>query len=76
MAFLPQFIGPADSVFVKSMLLTSIQFGIGIVWLIILSFMIFRIKRYLTTGPTRRILNTISGSVLIAFGIKLGIQRS
>jgi len=74
MAFLPQFIGPADSVFVKSMLLTSIQFAIGIVWLVILSFTIFKIKRYLTTGPTRRILNTISGSVLIAFGIKLGIQ--
>ena len=47
-----------------------------LVWLGILSCMIFRIKRYLTTGPTRRILNTISGSVLIAFGIKLGIQRS
>jgi len=74
MAFLPQFIGPDDSVFVKSMLLTSIQFAIGIVWLVTLSFTIFRIKRYLTTGPTRRILNTISGSVLIAFGIKLGIQ--
>jgi len=74
MAFLPQFIGPADSVFIKSMLLTSIQFAIGIVWLIILSSMIFRIKHYLTTGPTRRILNTISGSVLIAFGVKLGIQ--
>ncbi len=74
LAFLPQFIGPADSVFVKSMLLTSIQFAIGIVWLVTLSFTIFRIKHYLTTGSTRRILNTISGSVLIAFGIKLGIQ--
>jgi len=74
MAFLPQFISPSDPVFIKSMLLASIQFGIGIVWLIILSFMIFRIKSYLTAGPTRRILSTISGSVLIAFGVKLGFQ--
>ena len=74
MAFLPQFIGPSDPVFIKSMLLASIQFGIGIAWLLILSFMIVRIKNYLTAGPTRKILNTISGSVLIAFGVKLGIQ--
>ena len=73
-AFLPQFIGPSDPVFIKSMLLASIQFGIGITWLIILSFLFFKIKNYLTTGPTRKILNTLSGSVLIAFGVKLGIQ--
>ncbi len=74
MAFLPQFIGPSDPVFIKSMLLASIQFGIGITWLLILSIMIFRIKNCLTAGPIRKALNTLSGSVLIAFGVKLGIQ--
>lgn len=74
LAFLPQFIGPSDPVFFKSMLLASVQFGIGIIWLTLLSCLFFRIQSYLTAGSTKKVLGTLSGGVLVAFGIKLGLE--
>ena len=75
LAFFPQFINPGDPVFIKTMFLASIQFAIGISWLVMLSFFVSRIKNYIGKPSIKRILDTLSGSILIAFGIKIGLQN-
>jgi RhtB (resistance to homoserine/threonine) family protein len=75
LAFLPQFIGPGDPVFAKSVLLASIHFAEGILWLSILTLFLGRMRKWLTRPKVQRILETTSGAVLIAFGIKLATAR-
>lgn len=74
MAFLPQFIAPTDPIFIKTFALTLLQFAIGISWLTTLSLLFFRVGKYAKSTLINRALNIISGSVLITFGLKLGLE--
>ncbi|MBW2081466.1 MAG: LysE family translocator, partial [Deltaproteobacteria bacterium] len=76
LAFFPQFINHGDPVFVKTMFLASIQFVIGISWLIMLSFFVSQVKNYIEKPSIKKALDTLSGSILIAFGIKIGLQNN
>lgn len=75
LAFFPQFINHGDPVFIKTMFLASIQFVIGISWLIILSFFVSHIRNYIEKPSIKRTLDTLSGGILIVFGIKIGLQK-
>ena len=75
LAFFPQFINHGDPVLIKTMFLASIQFLIGISWLIMLSFFVSHIKDYVEKPSIKMALDTLSGGILIAFGIKIGLQK-
>lgn len=75
LAFLPQFIGPDDPVFQKSVLLASIHAVEGIIWLSFISLFLHRIKAIIRRPKVRKIIEGISGTVLIGFGIKLGMEQ-
>jgi len=75
LAFLPQFISPQDWVFGKSVLLASIHFTQGIVWYSILIFFLGRMRALLTKPRVRQVLEAISGAILVAFGLRLAVER-
>jgi len=75
LAFLPQFIGADDPVFQKSVLLASIHAVEGIIWLSFISLFLNRIKAIIRRPKVRKIIEGISGTVLIGFGIKLSMER-
>jgi RhtB (resistance to homoserine/threonine) family protein len=75
LAFLPQFINAGDPVFQKSMLLASIHAVEGIIWLSFVSIFLDRIKAFFIKPKTRKILEGISGTVLIGFGVRLGMEK-
>jgi RhtB (resistance to homoserine/threonine) family protein len=75
LAFLPQFISPHDWVFGKSVLLASIHFTQGIVWYSILIFFLGRMRALLTQPRVRRVLEAISGAILVGFGLRLAVER-
>ncbi|WP_407924245.1 hypothetical protein [Desulfosarcina alkanivorans] len=62
--------------FIKSMLLVSVQFVIGMSWLIILSHLICRLKSTIEKDSIRKTLNGFSGSILILIGLKLGLETN
>lgn len=76
LAFLPQFIDPSDPVFQKSLLLAAIHAGLGILWLSILSIFLGKIRNFLLHPKIRKILESITGIVLIAFGIRLAFEKA
>ncbi len=76
LAFFPQFISHGDPVFIKTMFLASIQFAIGISWLIMLSHFVSHVKAYVEKPSIKRTLDTLSGGILIAFGIKIGLLNN
>jgi threonine/homoserine/homoserine lactone efflux protein len=75
LAFLPQFIQPGDPVLVKSLLLASIHIGLGYIWLTLVSIFTGRLRLLLTRPAVRRGFEAITGGILVAFGIRLALER-
>ena len=75
LAFLPQFIGPDDPVFARSMLLAAIHAVMGVVWLSSLSLALDRARTVLTRGSVRRWMDAVAGTVLVGFGLRLALAK-
>jgi RhtB (resistance to homoserine/threonine) family protein len=75
LAFLPQFIGPADPVFAKSLLLAGIHYTEGIIWLVALSSMLHHMRRFILKASTRRWLDGLCGTVLVGLGVRLALEK-
>jgi RhtB (resistance to homoserine/threonine) family protein len=76
LAFLPQFIKTGDPVFQKSLLLAAIHAILGILWLSFLSICLSKIRNFLLRPKIRKILESITGAVLIILGIRLAFEKA
>ncbi|MGJ7460086.1 LysE family translocator [Halomonas sp. MA07-2] len=76
MAFLPQFIAPGDPALAKSLFLAGVHFVIANLWQISVAVMVGGAGRLLASRAFARGLNGATGAVLIAFGIKLALERA
>jgi RhtB (resistance to homoserine/threonine) family protein len=75
LAFLPQFISPGDPVLAKSLLLAGIHFMLGVVWLSLVTMFLGKVRASLTRPRVRRAIEATAGAVLIAFGVRLAMER-
>lgn len=75
MAFLPQFIAPADPALIKSLWLAGVHFIIANLWQIAVVLMVGKACHYLTSVRLGRALNGVTGSVLVVFGLKLALEQ-
>ena len=73
--FLPQFIGPHDNVLVRSVLLAAIHVAFGLTWLSVYAVAVSRGGDLLRRPRVRRALDTVTGVVLIGFGLRLAVER-
>ena len=71
MAFLPQFIDPAQSPLAQSLFMAGLHFAIANVWQGMLVVLVDRARRWLASQRASRWLDGLSGLVLLGFGIKL-----
>ncbi|WP_409995536.1 LysE family translocator [Halomonas denitrificans] len=76
MAFLPQFIAPTDPALLKSLWLAGIHFIIANVWQILVAVLVGSASHWLARPAFSRVLNGLTGGVLVAFGIKLALTRA
>ena len=75
LAFLPQFIRPGDPVLARSLLLGALHVGIGVIWLLLLSVSLVRIRPLVESRLWGARLEGASGAVLIALGVRLAAER-
>lgn len=75
LAFLPQFIRPTDPVLLKSLLLAGIHFTLGMVWLSLVNLFLGRLRGWLTRPSVQHRLEATTGLILIAFGVRLALER-
>jgi threonine/homoserine/homoserine lactone efflux protein len=75
LAFLPQFIGPTEPALTKSLLLASIHYVEGILWLVTLSIVLDHLRRFMLRSAVRRWLDGLCGIVLVGFGARLAFER-
>jgi RhtB (resistance to homoserine/threonine) family protein len=75
LAFLPQFIGPADVVLQKSLLLAGIHYAEGILWLVMVSIVVDRMRRFFLHSTARRWLDGVCGALFVGLGTRLALER-
>lgn len=75
LALLPQFVAVDDPVFIKSILLAGIHAAMGVVWLVALASLLDRARAVITRPPARRLLEGMSGSILIGLGARLALSE-
>jgi threonine/homoserine/homoserine lactone efflux protein len=71
LAFVPQFIHPGDPVVMLTAILVAIHIAIGVVWLLTWAWLVSRASRVLTGPRWRARLERVTGSVLVALGVRL-----
>ncbi|WP_136067539.1 LysE family translocator [Modicisalibacter radicis] len=75
MAFLPQFIAPHDPALLKSLWLAGVHFVIANLWQIAIALTVGRAGTWLAKRWVSRTLDGVTGTVLVALGIKLALQQ-
>ncbi len=75
LSFLPQFISPGDDVVSRSFLLAGIHQLVGAIWLASLVVFVTRMRGIVTRMSIKRKLEAATSTVLIAFGLKLALEK-
>ena len=75
LTFLPQFIAPGESVLRKSLFLAGIHVLMGLVWLCSYTILLDRMSSVLARPSVKRRLEAFTGAVLVAFGMRLAMER-
>ncbi len=75
MAFLPQFIDPARSALLRSLFLAGLHFTIAMIWQCFLAGIVDQAKQLLSHPMTHRVLDALSGSIIMLLGIMLAVDR-
>ncbi|WP_299183461.1 LysE family translocator [uncultured Neptuniibacter sp.] len=71
MAFLPQFIDPAYPAVPQALMMAGVHFLIGMLWQGALVLMVNRAKVWLQRPRVSQIMESITGFLLVGFGVKL-----
>lgn len=75
MAFLPQFIDPQGPHLQQSLLVALVHFCIGMIYQCGLAAMVTKAKQLIKGGTTGRVLNGLSGSILVYIGVRLASAK-
>ena len=74
MAFLPQFINPAQSALVQSLFLAGLHFIIAMIWQCLLALMVKQLKIWLQRTRVSQIFDGVTGTVMIALGLRVAVE--
>jgi len=75
MAFLPQFVNAAEPLLPQMLALASIHFAIAMIWQSLLTILVTRSLHWLNNSKVQNALDSLTGSILIAMGAKLALER-
>ena len=75
MAFLPQFIDPEHSAIAQSLFMAALHFIIAMVWQTFLAVMVHRARVWLARPKVAQVLDSLTGVLLVGFGIKLALTQ-
>lgn len=76
MAFLPQFINPEYSALKQSLFMAFMHFSIAMIWQGTLALLVHRAKAWLAKPQVSRVIDGLSGTLLLGFGTRLALQES
>jgi threonine/homoserine/homoserine lactone efflux protein len=74
MAFLPQFINPAQSALFQSLFLAGLHFIIAMIWQCLLALMVKQLKTWLQRPRVSQLFDGVTGTVMIALGLRVAAE--
>ncbi len=74
MAFLPQFINPAQSALLQSLFLAGLHFIIAMIWQCLLALMVKQMKGWLQRPRVSQVFDGITGTVMIGLGVRVAAE--
>ncbi|GBQ44903.1 LysE family translocator [Komagataeibacter sucrofermentans] len=74
-SFLPQFVPAHVRVGPYLFVLSGVQAGVSLLWLVVVACMGHSLARLLCQGATARLMDRLTGCVFIGFGLRLGLSR-
>jgi threonine/homoserine/homoserine lactone efflux protein len=72
---IPQFVDPDGHAVVQMLMLAAILICMGLVWLTSYALLVAKVGAVLKRSVVQRVLNTITGAVLTALGVRLAFER-
>jgi RhtB (resistance to homoserine/threonine) family protein len=75
MAFLPQFIDPAQPPLLQSLFVAAMHFSVAMIYQCTLAAMIDKARIWLQRPVVNRVFDSLTGSVLLFIGVKLALDE-
>lgn len=76
LTLLPQFISPGEPRAATSMMLTLVFIAVALVWWSLLSLLVGQVRVLMTKRRVRLVLERVTGTVLVAVGVRLAVDTS
>jgi threonine/homoserine/homoserine lactone efflux protein len=76
LTLLPQFIAPGEASAVKALQLAIVFDLIGVAWLLTYSAILGALGNVLGRGTPQRVIRWVSGTVLVALGVRVALERT
>ncbi len=74
MAFLPQFINPAQSALLQSLFLAGLHFIVAMIWQCLLALMVKQMKSWLQRPRVSQVFDGVTGTVMIGLGLRVAAE--
>jgi threonine/homoserine/homoserine lactone efflux protein len=75
MAFLPQFINPAEPPLLQSLMVACIHFTVAMLYQCVLAAMVDKARNWLQRPMVNRVFDTFTGSILLFIGLRLATDK-
>ncbi len=75
LSLLPQFVDPGPGFTWRLLLLSGLFIAMGLVWLTVYTLGLHAVSAFVGRPPVRRVIETVTGGVLVLLGARLALQR-
>lgn len=75
MAFLPQFINPAQPPLLQSLTVAALHFSVAMIYLCFVAVMVGKARGWLANSSVNRVFNTLTGTFFVYIGLRLATEE-
>jgi len=76
LTFLPQFVNPGSHTFMPFLILGITYIVLTVVWYLFYIYLLNQISSFMKKPKTQKVIEGITGTILIGFGIKLALEKA
>ncbi|MCM3768898.1 MULTISPECIES: LysE family translocator [Priestia] len=76
LTFLPQFVNPGSNTFMPFLILGITYIVLTVVWYLFYIYLLNQISAFMKKPKTQKVIEGITGTILIGFGIKLALEKA
>ncbi|MDR7246380.1 RhtB (resistance to homoserine/threonine) family protein [Priestia megaterium] len=76
LTFLPQFVNPESHTFMPFLILGITYIVLTVVWYLFYIYLLNQISAFMKKPKTQKVIEGITGTILIVFGIKLALEKA